>query len=155
MARLPRPLIGIILALVASVGAFTSRAQGLRGLSTSSTSPAESSTICGTAVPAPSVLPPAGTGPVLYYLAPCFEGQGNRSRVEPETYLKDIHLQLSRPSQGFWVPYDAATERVIFEDFERLWSLHALDDLSVEIRDYRFSNGVIGKLVTYHIKERN
>jgi hypothetical protein len=43
---------------------------------------------------------------------------------------------------------------VILEDFERLWSNHVLDHLSVDIRDYRFSNGMIGKLVTYNIKER-
>jgi hypothetical protein len=27
--------------------------------------------------------------------------------------------------------------------------------LSIEIRDFQFSNGVIGKLVTYNITERN
>jgi hypothetical protein len=32
---------------------------------------------------------------------------------------------------------------------------HLLAELSVDIRDYRFSNGVIGKLVTYNITERD
>ena len=54
-----------------------------------------------------------------------------------------------------WVPYNSAAERVIFEDFQRLWANHKLSELSVDIRDYRFSNGVIGKLVTYNITERN
>lgn len=116
---------------------------------------AEASTICGVDVPAPRTLPPPGRGPVLLYLAPCFESQGFRSRVEPEVYLQDIHLQLSRPSQGLWIPYDAAAEKVILEDFGRLWSHHALADLSVNVRDYTFSNGVVGKLVTYNIKERS
>jgi len=46
-------------------------------------------------------------------------------------------------------------ERQILDDFQRLRSNHALDSVSIEVRDYRFSNGVIGKLVTYHIKERS
>jgi hypothetical protein len=53
------------------------------------------------------------------------------------------------------VPYDAAAERLIFEDFQRLRSNHTLDEITIDIRDYRFSNGVIGKLVTYNLKERN
>jgi TonB family protein len=135
------------------VGEDTRPPQALRGLSTNNTGPVESSTICGSPVAAPRILPPTGSGPVVFYFGPCFEG--HRSRVEPEVYLHDIHLQASRPSQGIWVPYDAAAEKMILEDFQRLWSNHALDDLSVDIRDYRFSNGVIGKLVTYNIKERN
>lgn len=46
-------------------------------------------------------------------------------------------------------PFDAAAERVILEDFQRLWKSGA--DLSVEVQDYLFSNGVVGKLVAYHI----
>jgi hypothetical protein len=154
MPKILRPWNLVVLALIV-FGAASSQAQALRGLSTNSAAQAESSTICGIVVPAPKVLPPTGTGPVVFYLAPCFEGQGHQSRVEPQIYLNDIQLRPSRPSQGLWVPYDAKAERVILEDFQRLWSNHALDDLSIDIRDYRFSNGVIGKLVTYNIKERN
>ena len=69
--------------------------------------------------------------------------------------MQDIELRPSRPSDGVWVPYDTVAERVILEDFQRLWKNHALADLSVEIRNYRFSNGVVGKLVAYHITERD
>src|SRR3954470_6653418 len=62
--------------------------------------------ICGEEVPAPSALPPAGSGPVIYFIAPCFEEQGGASLIEPETYLYYIQLKdlLSLPSQNKWVP---------------------------------------------------
>ena len=48
-----------------------------------------------------------------------------------------------------------AVDRAIFEDYQRLWNNNALADLSIDIRDFAFSNGVIGKLVTYDITERH
>ena len=137
-----------LLSLVASA-----RAQALRTL-TSSTGPAGASEICGQPVPPPNFLPPTGSGPVVYLISPCFERQGGRSRIGPEAYLRDIQLKPSRPSRGEWTPYDAAAEQVIFEDFQRLLKNRPLNDLSVEIRDYAFSNGVIGKLVSYNMIER-
>ena len=74
--------------------------------------------------------------------------------VEPPTYLYYIQLKASQPSQGIWVPYDEATEKVILEDFRRLWNTNFLDNLSIDVKDYTFSNGVIGKLVTYNLEER-
>src|ERR1051325_1336722 len=56
--------------------------------------------ICGEEVPPPAALPPAGSGPVIYFIAPCFEEQGGASLIEPETYLYYIHLQPSLPSQN-------------------------------------------------------
>jgi len=44
---------------------------------------------------------------------------------------------------------------MILEDFQRLWTHFALADLSIDIRDFQFSNGVIGKVVTYDITERD
>ena len=38
-------------------------------------------TICGTPVPPPRALPPAGSDPVVYLLAPCFEAQGRHARA--------------------------------------------------------------------------
>ena len=40
------------------------------------------------------------------------------------------------------------------DDFKRLWATNFLDDLSIDVQDYTFSNGVIGKLVTYNMEER-
>jgi hypothetical protein len=140
--------VGIVMAVTDAA-----RGQVLSGLRASLDSP-EASSICGFPVPEPSALPPADVGPVVYMVAPCFERQGSVARVPPVDYLRDIQLPPSVPSQGLWVPYNRAAERVIFEDFQRLWANHLLSELSVEIRDYRFSNGVTGKLVTYNITER-
>jgi len=122
-------------------------------------------TVCGLPIPAPAALPPADSPPVIFQIVPCFAAQGNTSTVEPETYLYYIHLRPSLPSQGRWVPYDAAAESLIKEDFARLWATNFLDDLSIDVSDpagtpgatfidYTFANGVVGKLVVYNMEER-
>ncbi len=115
---------------------------------------ATGATICGQQVPPPRALPPAGSGPVVYLIAPCFEAQGNTSLVDIQTYLYYIQLKASRPSEGAWVPYNEETENTIREDFKRLWATNFLDNLSIDVEDYTFSNGVVGKLVTYDMEER-
>jgi outer membrane protein insertion porin family len=111
-------------------------------------------TICGVPVPPPANLPPAGSGPVIYQIAPCFQAQGNVSMVEPATYLYYIQTRPSAPSQNVWVPYDEEAEAKLREDFKRLWATNFLTDLSIEVTDYVFSNGVVGKLVAYNMEER-
>jgi outer membrane protein insertion porin family len=102
----------------------------------------------------PAAQPPAGTAPVVLYIAPCFEAQGNASVIEPQTYIYYIQLKASLPSQGVWVPYDDNSERIIEADFRRLWNTNFLDNLFVDVSDYTFPNGTIGKIVTYHMEER-
>ena len=145
---------GLFMVLLAQVLATTASpaAQQLRGLSARVDAPTATS-LCGSSVEPPATLPPSTVGPVVYKLAPCFERQGQRARLPASAYMRDIQLRPSRPSQGEWVPYDTNAERLILEDFQRLWRNHSLVDLSVEVRDYRFSNGVVGKLVGYHITE--
>ena len=111
-------------------------------------------TLCGQPVPAPAQLPPAGSGPLVYVLGLCFSAQGNQSAVEPETYLYYLRLRPSRPSQREWVAFDDSTRETIKEDFRRLWATGFLDDLKIEATDYTFANGVVGKIVTYHLEER-
>jgi outer membrane protein insertion porin family len=111
-------------------------------------------TICGVPVGPPRALPPANAGPVVYLIAPCFQKQGGASTIEPETYMYYIQVRSSLPSQNVWVPYDEKTEQTILDDFKRLWATNFLDDLSIEVNDYVFSNGVVGKLITYHMEER-
>jgi outer membrane protein insertion porin family len=111
-------------------------------------------TICGAPVPPPANLPPAGSGPVVYFIAPCFSAQGNVPMVDPQTYLYYIQLKTSQPSQNIWSPWDEAAEATAVADFQRLWNTGFLDDLSIEVADYEFANGVIGKLVTYNLEER-
>ena len=141
---------GLALVVLLSSGASAAWAQ-----STSPEAPAaQVPTICGVPVPAPANLPPAGSGPVLYQLAPCFPVQGNVSSVEPQTYLYYMQLRPSQPSQNLWVPWDEQAVQTAVADHKRLWATGFLSDLSIEATDYTFSNGVIGKLLTYNIEER-
>ncbi len=115
---------------------------------------ANPTTICGSPIPRPAALPPAGSGPVIFLIAPCFAAQGNVNLVDIQTYLYYIQLKSSRPSQGVWVPYNDDSEKAILDDFKRLWGTEFLDNLSIETQDYTFSNGVVGKLIVYNIEER-
>ena len=128
--------------------------QGLEGLKASIAGQSTSS-VCGNTVENPTTLPPSGSGPVVYLIAPCFSGQGGVARTSPLEYLRDIQLRPSRPSQGEWVPFDKVAEQTIVQDFQRLWANHSLAELFVDIRNYRFPNGVLGKVVTFNIMERN
>ena len=71
-------------------------------------------------MPAPRALPPAGSGPVVYLIAPCFEAQGNVSLIDYQTYMFYIQTKPSAPSQGVWTPYNEDTENSLREDFKRL-----------------------------------
>src|SRR5689334_8499306 len=111
-------------------------------------------TVCGQQTQ-PRAMPPAGSGPVVLFIAPCFEAQGNASVIEPQTYLYYIQLKASRPSEGVWVPWDDAAEKIVLDDFRRLWyDTKFLDNLWVDVSDYHFANGTIGKIVTYNMEER-
>lgn len=115
---------------------------------------AQEPTLCGQTVPPPASLPPAGSPPVVFMIGLCFDAQGNTSAIDPETYLFHIQLRPSRPSQDEWVPYDEAVLETVRADFQRLWETGFLDDLRIEADDYHFANGVVGKLITYHMEER-
>jgi hypothetical protein len=156
MARMLSRRIGLFCLTLAMLGTARPHAQTLRTLTARAQGqPVTALTVCGVAVPPPRALPSSTSGPVVYLISPCFERQGGRSRLQPETYLREIHLTPSRPSQGQWTPYDSAAEQIILEDFQRLWKNFALADLSIDIRDFQFSNGVIGKVVTYDMTERD
>jgi outer membrane protein insertion porin family len=151
--RLPAVLFAAALVLGAAADA---RAQ------TPATAPVPSeamslpATICGLNVGAPANLPPAGSPPVLYTVLVCFEKQGNVPVVDANTYLFYIELarRVSAPSENRWVPYTEEIEQAVLGDFRRLWNTNFLDDLTIEARDVRFSNGVIGKVVVYNMEER-
>jgi len=110
-------------------------------------------TPCGTQLAAPAALPPNGA-PFVWQLEVCFPRQGNAPVVESETYMYYIKLRGSQPSQGNFVPYNDATEQTMLSDFKTLWGTNFLEDLSIDITDYTFENGVVGKIVTYNMEER-
>lgn len=102
---------------------------------------------------APRRQPPAGSGPVISQTEIRFHPV-NESIIEPQTYLYYIQTPFSRPSDGAWTPYNEATEKLLLEDFKRLWATGFLDNLWIETVDETFDNGVQGKHVIYHMEER-
>lgn len=113
-------------------------------------------TVCGQTVPAPSKQPPAGSGPVVTAIVLCFEKQGGFPVIEANTYLYYIQMaaRTSKPSLDQWVPYDDSVEQTVLADFKRLWATNFLDDLIIDVRDIRYENGVIGKVIIYSMEER-
>ncbi len=111
-------------------------------------------TVCGMTVPPPAKEPPPGSTPVVVAMLLCFDKQGGSSVIDPATYLYYIHLKPSEPSRDRWVAYTEDTEQLVREDFRRLWATRFLDDLAIEVHDYTFTNGTIGKVVVFHLEER-
>ena len=52
------------------------------------------------------------------------------------------------------MPYNEKTEQSLLEDFKRLWATNFLDDLSIEVVDDPYPNGVIGKRIIFKMEER-
>ena len=114
-------------------------------------------TVCDQPVAAPTNLPPASSGPVVWLVAPaCFLAQGGASTIDHDTYLFYTKIQntTSRPSSNVWVPYDEKIEELMRADFKALWGTNFLENLSIEVTDYTFPNGVVGKIIQYHMEER-
>lgn len=95
--------------------------------------------------------PPPDSPPVVRTIELSFPAQGNVSVIDPQTYLYYIQTRPSRPSEAAWVPYD---EETVLADFDRLWATSFLDDLSIDVRDVPYPNGVVGKHITYRLEER-
>jgi outer membrane protein insertion porin family len=151
-----RVFLLVVAALMAAGGA---RAQTPAAPKPAAQQPAPSATTlmaCGQQVTAPSRQPPPGSGPVVLFIVPCFQKQGGFSMIEANTYLYYIQMttHLSAPSQDKWVKYDDSIEQIIREDFKRLWATNFLDDLAIEVQDYTFPNGVVGKIILYDMEER-
>src|SRR5262245_2646730 len=119
--------------------------------------PQNPTTVCiDTPVVAPASLPPANSPAVVFLIVPCFPKQDNITLIDPQTYLYYMQIQQkrSRPSEGVWVTYDDSVEKLMREDFTRLYNTNFLDNISIETQDYVFSNGVVGKILLYNMEER-
>jgi outer membrane protein insertion porin family len=110
--------------------------------------------ICGQQVPAPATPPPAGSGPIFYGYMLCFEKQGGSPVIDANTYVYYIQARPSNSRENRWIPYDESLEETLLGDFKRLWATNFLDDLAVDVRDVRYSNGVMGKLAIFNMEER-
>ena len=104
----------------------------------------------------PAPLPPPDSPTLFTTLELRFPTQGNVSSVEGQTYLyyMEIDDYISLPSQGRWTPYDETIEQVLLEDFERLWDTGFLTDLTIEIIDDPYPNGVQGRRALFLMEER-
>ncbi|MDQ3070535.1 MAG: BamA/TamA family outer membrane protein [Acidobacteriota bacterium] len=98
-------------------------------------------------------MPPAGSGPVFRSLAPRCEPD-NLCLVDGLTYLYYIETRPSVGSEGRWVPWSADIAESLRRDFNRLWATNFLDDLSIEVVDNTYPNGVVAKDVIIHMHER-
>ena len=143
-------------AQVPGVGQAVSSAPPASSVPQQSLAASGPATFCGQRVAPPAALPPEGSAPVVWLIGPCFLVQGNVSTIEPQTYLyyMQVTSKRSQPSQSIWVPYDESVEEIMRDDFRRLWATKFLDDLRIETTDHTFANGVVGKLITYHMEER-
>jgi outer membrane protein insertion porin family len=116
--------------------------------------PALPATICNQQVPEPARLPPTTAGPVLTAVMLCFEKQGGSPVVEANTYLYYMQAKGSRPSLNEWIKFDDSVQQVALADFKRLWATNFLDDLAIEVREVKYANGVLGKVLVYNMEER-
>jgi hypothetical protein len=113
------------------------------------------STPCGNEYQ-PASQPTNTSKPVVLAFELCFGDAGTTPRIEVETYFDRIQLPsfLSEPSRDHWVPYDETVRRAAADDSKRLTALPSLGDVRIEVTDYVFPNGAIGKVFTYHLEER-
>ena len=112
---------------------------------------------CGSQIARPAALPPAGSPPFLWVFEMCFPTQGNSPNLEIDTYMYYIRIKdrPSLPSQGIFRPWDEEAEEIALRDFKTLmFDTNFLDDMTIEVTDHVFENGVIGKLVVYKLEER-
>ncbi len=118
--------------------------------------------VCGSPLAAPSVEPPANT-PFIWIWELCFPSQATpdstngQTNIDPETYqfYAKFDELVSRPSQGIWSPWNEQAEEVVKADFLTLMrDTTFLDDLRIEVNDFVFPNGAVGKIVSYIGEER-
>jgi outer membrane protein insertion porin family len=152
--RVLAALLVALMAAAAGAHAQTAAAASAPAQQPAVAAPEAPAAVCDLPIPSPVKPPPTGSGPVVAQVMLCFQKQGGSSVIEANTYLYYIQLRASLPSQDRWVPYNDATEQTMLADFKRLWATNFLDDLSVEVVDYPFANGVMGKIVVYEMEER-
>ncbi len=139
-----RPLAGVLIAVGITTSAFAGQ----------QTSPASAGQAPVPQLPAqtPSAaLPPAGSPPVVRFVEIKSTKQNDALAIDPETYLYYIQTKPSSAQFGRWVPY---SEQVVLEDFKRLWATNFLDDLTIDVKDAPYPNGVIGKHIIFDLEER-
>ncbi len=106
--------------------------------------------------PLGQVQPPPDSPTLFTAIQLCFPTQVNVSRISGRTYLYYIQSDelITRPVQERWRPFDETVEQVLREDSQRLMATGFLADLSIEIVDEPYANGVQGKRAVFRMAER-
>jgi outer membrane protein insertion porin family len=116
-------------------------------------------TVCGTPLTQREHMqgtPPPGST-FFWQIELCFPTQGGVSSVETDTYLYYMKLaeRVSLPSQNVWNAWDERMEQQALADFNTLMrNTTFLEDMRIEVTDYTFPNGAVGKIVSYIAEER-
>ena len=99
--------------------------------------------------------PPAGSPPLLRTVEFRFPTQGNVPQRGVEDYVMQAEVvrHVSAPMHEKWVPY-AEAEPYILADADRYWTSGQFETLWVEVRDWPFANGVIGRQLVFNFVER-
>ncbi len=119
------------------------------------TSANQAATICGQPVPPPRTLPPDGRARSCTSSPRVSRRRGTRRWSDVQTYLYYIQTEIQpavRERLGALQRRGRAADSRRLQ--ARLWATNFLDNLSIETQDYTFSNGVVGKLITYNLEER-
>lgn len=103
---------------------------------------------------AQAALPPPDSPTLFTTVELRWPTQGNVPGVEGQTYLYYMQSdELRSVGLGQFTPFDETLERVLLEDFQRLWNTGLLADLAIEIIDDPYPNGVAGKRAVFLLEE--
>ena len=105
--------------------------------------------------------PPTGSPPLMESIGtschPMLELRDREQIVDcrqrVQTYQDMIDLPVSQPYEGRWLPYEPAEPELVAAA-ERLWQSGLLESLWVDVKDYPYANGVVGRNVHFHFIER-
>ena len=79
------------------------------------------------------------------------QGNSQTSRPRPTS----IRQAAGRAPSGIFRPWDEAAEETALRDFRTLmFDTNFLEDMTIEVTDHTFPNGVVGKMVVYKMEER-
>ena len=111
---------------------------------------------------APLAQPPAGSAPVVLFLAPCFEEQGGTSLVD----AADLHLLHPGEDEPAVAGHLDSVRREHRKDHARRFpaspvaprtsstTCRSKSATTGPLKDYVFPNGTIGKIIVYNMEER-
>jgi hypothetical protein len=74
---------------------------------------------------------------------------GHRTANLPLLHSAEAKLSV----RGVWIPRRQHRETLL-QDFKTLWATNFLDNLWIDVTDYKFPNGTVGKVIAFNMEER-